>query len=337
MINKDPIIIEVTRGAMVESRHRIHGVVCDALGHVVHGWGDLDLSIYPRSAIKPMQALPLLETGAADAASASAAEVAFACASHNGENHHVHLTNNWLERLGLDHHKLECIGHISHEVETSYAQLKSGEKITNAYNNCSGKHTGFLSTAHHMGEPLEGYIAKEHPVQERLVGVLSELGGCDLLNIATGIDGCGIPVMAMPLSALALAAARMSCPDGLGGERAIACRRITSAMMAYPYNVAGQNRFDTNIMAAGKGLFATKTGAEGVHLGMFVKSGYGVAIKCEDGAKRATDVAMANIVNLLDGLDEVGQMAVAHHLRTPLNNAAGLPTGEIRMCADWRG
>ena len=337
MINKNPIIVEVIRGEMVESRHRIHGVVCDALGHVVHGWGNLDLSIYPRSAIKPMQAIPLIETGAADVTSASEAEIALACASHNGENHHVDLANNWLERLGLDHTKLECIGHISHEVDTSYAQVQSGERITNAHNNCSGKHSGFLSTASHMGEPLEGYIAKDHPVQERLMQVLSELGGCELLNTATGIDGCGIPVMAMPLSALALAAARMSVPDGLGVERAKACRRVTSAMMAYPYNVGGQNRFDTDIMAAGKGLFATKTGAEGVHVGMFVKSGYGVAIKCEDGARRATDVAMANIVNLLDGLDEVGQVTVAQHLRTRLINAAGLRTGEIRMCANWEG
>jgi len=337
MINKNPVMVEVTRGTMVESQHRIHAVVCDVLGNIVHSWGDLDLSIYPRSAIKPMQALPLLETGAADAVSASEAEIAFVCASQNGENHHVNLTNNWLERLGLDHHKLECIGHISHEAETSYTQVQSGEKITNAHNNCSGKHTGFLSTAHNMGEPLEGYITKDHPVQERLLQVLLELGGCNLLNTAKGIDGCGIPVMAMPLSALALAAARMSTPDGLGVDRAIACRRITSAMMAYPYNVAGQNRFDTNIMAAGKGLFVTKTGAEGVHVGMFVKSGYGVAIKCEDGAKRATDVAMANIVNLLDGLDEAGQIAVAHHLRTPLNNVAGILTGEIRMRMGWQG
>jgi L-asparaginase II len=320
---------------MVESWHRVHGVVCDALGHVVHSWGDTDLSIYPRSAIKPMQALPLLETGAAASVSASEAEIAFACASHNGEHHHVSLANNWLVRLGLDHQNLECTGHISYDINTSYIQVRSGELITNAHNNCSGKHSGFLSTAYHMGEPLEGYIAKDHPVQERLVRVLSELGGCNLSNTATGVDGCGIPVMAMPLSALALAAARMADPNGLEDKRASACRRITSAMIAYPYNVAGQNRFDTNIMNAGKGLFATKTGAEGVHVGMFVNSGYGIAIKCEDGTKRATDVAMANIINLLGGLDEIGQITVANHLRTPLNNAAGLPVGEIRMSADW--
>ena len=129
----------------------------------------------------------------------------------------------------------------------------------------------------------------------------------------------------------------MSVLDGLGEERAKACRRVTSAMMTYPYNGAGQNRFETDIMAAGNRMFATKNGAEGLHVGMFVKSGYGVAIKCEDGARRATDVAMASIVYLLDGLDEVGQVAVAQHLRTRLINAAGLYTGEIRMCANWEG
>ena len=337
MINKNPLIVEVTRGTMVESRHRIHCIICDARGKVIHGWGDLDMSIYPRSAIKPMQAMPLIETGAADAVSASEAEIAFACASHNGEHHHVNMSNTWLKRIGLSHQDLECIGHISIETATSYAQLRSNEVITNAHNNCSGKHSGFLTTAQHMGEPLTGYIAKDHPVQQRMEQILSELGGCDLSNTGTGIDGCGIPVMAMPLSALALAAARMAAPDGLEAGHAQACKRITSAMMAHPFNVAGQNRFDTDIMTAGKGKFATKTGAEGVHVGILVNRGYGVAIKCEDGTKRAADVAMGNIINMLGGLDEAGQGAVAHHLRTPISNAAGAHAGEIRMCAHWQG
>ena len=337
MINKNPLIVEATRGTMVESRHRVHALVCDARGSVIHGWGDLDMSIYPRSAIKPMQALPFIETGAADAVSASEAEIAFACASHNGEHHHLNLTNNWLARIGLDHHDLECIGHISSEEATSHAQLRANETITNAHNNCSGKHSGFLSTACHRGEPIEGYISKDHPVQQRMVKVLSEMGDCDLSNTAKGIDGCGIPVMGMPLSTLALASARMAVPDGLAPERALACKRITSAMIAHPYNVAGQNRFDTNMMTAGKGAFATKTGAEGVHVGIFIKSGFGIAVKCEDGSKRATDVAMANILDMLGGLDEAGRATVADHLVTPLSNAAGLAVGEIRMCNDWQG
>lgn len=337
MINKDPLIVEVTRGGMVESRHRVHALVMDGEGSVIWGWGDLDMSIYPRSAIKPMQALPFIETGAADAISATINEVAFACASHNGEPHHTGRANQWLTRLGLSPENLECIGHYSHEEASLHDQLKGHEVITNAHNNCSGKHCGFLSTIVHQGEPLENYIHMDHPVQQRLIKVLSELGGCDLTQSPTGIDGCGIPVVGMPLSALALASARMAAPVKLAPDRQVATRRITEAMTAHPYEVAGQNRFDTNLMTAGKGAFVTKTGAEGVHVGIFLKSGYGIAVKCEDGTKRATDVAMGNILNLLGGLDEAGQAAVAHHLVTPIKNAAGMAAGEIRMASGWQG
>ncbi len=337
MIDKNPLTVEVTRGGMVESRHRVHALVCDASGTVMHGWGDLDMSIYPRSAIKPFQALPFIESGAADAVSATKEEVAFACASHNGEQHHADMANVWLERMGLDHRHLECAGHYSHEEKTLHQQLRQDQDITNAHNNCSGKHCGFLSTARHLGESLEGYIAKDHPVQERLRRVLSELGDCDVSNSPTGIDGCGIPVFGMPLSAVALAAARMAAPEGLEAKRATAAKRITDAMMAFPYNVAGQNRFDTHMMVAGKGTFATKTGAEGVHVAICVESGLGVAVKCEDGTKRATDVATANILNFLGALDDTACHAVAHHLTTPLTNAAGTFAGEIRLSEGWQG
>ncbi len=337
MIDKNPLTVEVTRGDMVESRHRVHALVCDARGNVVHGWGNLDMSIYPRSAIKPMQALPFIETGAADAIAANPQEIAFACASHNGEPHHTAMANAWLTRIGMKPTDLQCVGHYSHEEKTLHQQLSGGETLSNAHNNCSGKHCGFLSTAHHLGETVNGYSARDHPVQERLIKVLSELGDCDLSTSATGIDGCGIPVVAMPLSALALASARMAAPEGLSTARAAASARITRAMVDHPYNVAGQNRFDTNLMTAGKGRYATKTGAEGVHVGLFLKEGYGVAVKCEDGTKRATDVAMANILELLGGLDDDGRLTVAHHLNTPIKNAAGVVAGEIRLADGWRG
>lgn len=337
MIDKNPLIVEVTRGSMVESRHRVHAIVCDARGGVLHSWGDPDLLIYPRSSIKPLQALPFIETGAADAVAASVGELAFACASHNGEEYHAQMANSWLARLGLSHADLECVGHFSHEELTLHDQLYDHLDITNAHNNCSGKHCGFLSTAHHRGEPLHGYIERDHPVQQRLIQVLGDMGGCDLSAQPTGIDGCGIPVVGMPLSAFALALARMAAPEGLAPGRADACRRITAAMIAHPYNVAGKNRFDTHLMTAGKGLFATKTGAEGVHAVIFLKDGYGIAVKCEDGSKRATDVATANILDLLGGLDAEAKSAVAAHLITPVNNAAGKLAGEIRLAQGWRG
>ena len=335
MLSSVPLV-EVWRGEFLESQHRGHAVVCGSAGEILQAWGNPAQVILPRSSCKILQALPLITSGAADAFGLNTRQLALACASHQGAQIHSDLVQAWVRDLGKTDDDFRCGPQWPRDIPASNMMVKTDQTPCRYHNNCSGKHSGFLATAYHMGETLEGYIAKDHPVQERLLRVLTELGGCDLLNTATGIDGCGIPVMAMPLSALALAAARMSAPDSLGLERAVACKRIISAMMAYPYNVAGQNRFDTNIMAVGKGMFATKTGAEGVHVGMFVKSGYGVAIKCEDGAKRATDVAMANIVNLLGCLDEVGQMCVAQHLRTTLNNAAGLSTGEIRMRVDWR-
>ena len=336
MIDKNPLTVEVTRGGMVESRHRIHALVCDASGTVVHSWGDTEMPIYPRSAIKPMQALPFIETGAADAVSATVQEIAFACASHNGEPHHANMANDWLARVGLGPSYLECAGHHSHEVTTLHQQLTTGEVMTNAHNNCSGKHCGFLSTAQHLGESLAGYIEKDHPVQERLVRVLSELGDCDLSKGATGIDGCGIPVFGMPLAALALASARMAAPDGLSKARSVASKRITDAMMAHPFNVAGQNRFDTHLMKAGRGRFATKTGAEGVQIGICVASGLGMAVKCEDGNKRATEVATANLLKHVGELNEAAVAEVADHLRVPIKNAAGRHAGEIRMADGWQ-
>ncbi len=337
MIDKNPLIVEVTRGNLVESRHRVHALVFDANGSLVHGWGDPDLSIYPRSSIKPLQALPFVESGAADAVSANADEIALACASHNGEAHHVTRVTKWLARIGMSHDYLECAAHVSIEEKSAHAQLWEHETLTEANNNCSGKHCGFLSTAHFLGEPLKGYIGREHPVQQRLVQVLSDMGDCDLSHAATGIDGCGIPVFAMPLSALALASARMAAPEGLSPVRATAARRIVEAMMAHPYSVAGQNRFDTELMRVGNGKFAVKTGAEGVHVGIYLPKGYGIALKCEDGSKRAADLAMGNILDLLGGLDEAARNAVAHHLIAPIYNAAGVHAGEVRMNSGWRG
>lgn len=331
MIDKNPLIIEVTRGDMVESRHRVHAAVLDASANAVHAWGDIDQLVYPRSAIKPMQALPFIETGAADAVAASQAELALSCASHNGEAEHVSAVNGWLGRMGLGEADLMCGGHLSIETQTAHAQLRDHEVISRAHNNCSGKHSGFLATAHHLGEPIGGYIDKSHPVQARLVQVLSELGDCDLSHAPDGVDGCGIPVLGMPLSALALAAARMAAPDGLGPARAQAAKRITSAMMACPYMVAGRNRFDTAAMAAGAGAFATKTGAEGVHVGIIGASGLGVALKCEDGAKRAADVAMGGLLKFLGVLDAEAQACLADYLVMPITNAAGKRVGEVRL------
>lgn len=337
MIDKNPLTVEVTRGDMVESRHIGIAVVVDASGRLLHGWGDTDRLIYPRSAIKPLQAIPFVESGAAEACNASPGEIAFACASHNGEYHHIDGVAAWLSRLGFGPGDLECAAHWPHEELTLHERIAEAPVLDQTSNNCSGKHAGFLATAKHLGEDTKGYIGPDHPVQQRLRALLSEMGGVDLNGAPGGIDGCGIPVLGMPLSAMALALARMANPSGLDPKRREASERILQAVMENPYNVAGQNRFDTNAMEAAPGRFVVKTGAEGVHAGIIPELGLGFAIKIDDGTKRACDVATANILKLLDQLDETAQQKIAHHLETPLVNAAGVLAGCIRMSEGWAG
>ena len=335
MIHNESLTVEVIRGDLVESRHWGAAVVVDARGHILHAWGNIDCHIYPRSAIKPLQALPLIETGAAEKFGVSDAEVALACASHSGELVHTSAVGKWLERIGLGADDLECGRHLPYDEKRAHEPIRAGQAYSNLNSNCSGKHTGFLTTAIHMGEPTKGYIGQEHPVQMHLVGVLSEMSGVDLSSTERGIDGCGIPVIGMPLSAMALGFARMADPSGLERQRATAAEQIVGAMMNHPYNVAGANRFDTIAMQAAPGRFAVKTGAEAVHGGIIPDLGLGIALKIDDGAKRASDVAMAAILLHLGVLNESARTVMGPFLEMPVHNIPGNRVGCVRMAEDW--
>lgn len=330
-----PFIIEVHRGGLLESRHRGIAAVVDARRNILHAWGDIERQIYPRSAIKPIQALPLIESGAAEAFGLGDSEIALACASHSGEPAHVAAVSVWLARMGLGAADLGCGGHWSTDQETAHDWVRSGEPLSAMNNNCSGKHTGFLATAKHLGEPTAGYIKPDHPVQVRLAAILAEMGDADLSQTARGADGCGIPVLGMPLSAMALAMARMADPSGLGAMRRTAARRIVTSMMAHPYNVAGRNRFDTVAMRAGEGRFATKAGAEAVHAAIIPELGLGVALKIDDGTKRASEVAMANILAFLGVLDPSQPSPMSSFFEAPIINTLNDTVGAVRMADGW--
>jgi len=329
MRNNNPLIVEVTRGDMVESRHRGHCVVADRTGASVHAWGDGDLMVYPRSAIKPLQALALIETGAAEACQLSATELALAAASHSATPDHVDAVSRWLERMGLSEFDLECAGHDPKCRDADKALIRARTAPGALYNNCSGKHAGFLATALHMGEPTKGYSGPGHPVQQRMLAILSAMGGVDLAATPRGVDGCGIPVIGMPLTAMARALARMADGKDLDATRAGACSRIIAAMTAHPNMVAGPGRFDTVTMRLGGGAFVVKAGAEGVYAGIVPGLGLGVALKIADGAKRAAEVAMAAVLEHLGVLDPMPE--------TPVLNAAQAKVGVIRMASDWPG
>jgi len=331
----NPILVEVTRGNGVESRHRGAIAVVDGAGRLMASWGDIDRPVFPRSAIKPLQSLALVESGAADHFHITTEELALACASHSGEPAQVAIVDAWLSRMGLGVDDLECGAHPPRHADRIADMVRAGTTPGRSHNNCSGKHSGFLCTALHRGEPTRGYTGAGHPVQQRLRTILSDLGEVDLSSMPHGIDGCGIPVIAMPLSAMARALARMASPATLPEARAAASRRIAQAMTAHPELVGGSGCFDTRMMTAGNGAFVTKTGAEGVYAGILPRLGYGIALKIDDGATRAAETTMAALLKHYGELGDGVIDRVADLMEPLILNAAGDPVGAVRSVIDW--
>ncbi len=330
----NPVLVHVTRGDGVESRHRGAAAIVTAGGDVIASWGDVSAPVLPRSAVKSLQALALVETGAADRYNVGEAELAVACASHSSEPEHLAVVGGWLERLGLGPDDLECGATGSIEETVNRDLIRSGAEQTRLHNNCSGKHAGFLTTALHMGEPTRGHIGADHPVQRRLIDILQDMGDVDLSAAPRGRDGCGIPVIAMPLAAMARGFAAMAAPADLAPDRAEAARRITAALAAEPLMVAGRRRFDTIVIEATReaadGPALVKTGAEGVYGAILPGLGLGVALKIDDGAKRAAEVAMAAILIRLGVIDGSLEKTLAGVIEPVVVNAAGDPVGTIR-------
>ena len=335
MVPAPPILIEVTRGDMVESRHIGSAVAVDANGGVVAAWGDPEQVVYARSAIKPLQALPLVESGAADRYGVSPAELCNACGSHGGEPAHVQLVQAWLARIGLSPDELECGSHLPSYTPAAHALLRAGEAPGNAHNNCSGKHTGMLTHTVHLGEPPRGDILAHHPAQLRVRAALEGMTGLNLSMAPRGIDGCGLPQYGMPLRALAHGMARMADPAHLPAERKAAVERIRSAIAAEPFYIAGTGRFCTELIQAAGGRTLIKTGAEGVYIAILPEQGLGVAVKIHDGTPRALPVALGAILRRLGALDDAAWAALSHHVTPVLRNHAGTEVGAVRVGAGW--
>src|SRR6476619_3115357 len=245
---RNPVLVEVVRGALIESRHRGAVAVVDADAASVLALGEVTAPVYPRSAVKPLQALPLIESGAAERYGFGDAEIALACASHGGEPPHIEVASRMLARAGLDATALECGAHWPSHQPSSQALARSGGTPSGLHNNCSGKHAGFLCVACAAGVDHRGYVEAEHVVQREVRGTLESLTGVGLTADACGIDGCSIPTWAVPLTALAHAFAIFGTGHGLSPERAKAAGRIRAACAAEPYFVAGTGRFCSEIM-----------------------------------------------------------------------------------------
>src|SRR3954447_934368 len=326
----NPVLVEVVRGALVESHHGGAVAVVDADGATVLALGDVARPVYPRSAVKALQALPFVESGAADKYGFGDQEIALACASHGGEPGHVKVASRMLARAGLDSGALECGAHWPSHQPSTQVLARSGAAPSALHNNCSGKHSGFLCVACAAGVEHRGYVKAEHFVQREVRGALESLTGVGSSVDACGIDGCSIPTWAVPLDRLAHAFARFGTGQGLSPERAKAAARIRAACAAQPYFVAGTGRFCTEVMKLFGTRVLVKTGAEGVFCGALQEQGLGIALKCDDGATRASEVAMAVMIARFLPMSEDERGAVDRFLRPTLRNWNGIEVGGLR-------
>ncbi len=326
----NPVLVEVLRGAIVESSHRGSVAVIDADGGIVMAIGDVDQPVFPRSAVKAIQALPLLESGAADAYGFGNRELALACASHSGEAGHASLAADMLDTAGLDRDALECGTHWPLGEAATIDLARSGAEPSQLHNNCSGKHAGFLCTCRHMGIDHRSYVDYGHRMQAMLRGTMEEVTGAihGEANVAT--DGCSIPTYAVPLRSLALGFARMATGVGMGVERIKAAKRIFAACMAEPFYVSGSGRMDMLLMEAGQGRIFVKTGAEGVYCAALPEQGLGIAIKCDDGATRASETIVAQVLARLLASDTALAAKMSELARPVIRSRRQAAVGQVR-------
>lgn len=326
----NPVLVEVTRGALVESRHRGALAVIDADGTVVLALGDVAQPVFPRSAIKALQALVLMESGGAERYGFGDEELALASASHGGEPGHVAVVERMLRAARLDASALACGAHWPLHQPSAQALARMGGMASALHNNCSGKHAGFLCAACAMGAETGGYVEALHPVQREVKAALESLSGAAIPDERRAIDGCSVPTWALPLADLARAFARFATGHGLAEKRAAAARRLRAACAAKPWLVAGTGRFCTDLMGHFGPRVFVKAGAEGVYCGALPELGLGIAIKCEDGHGRAAEVAMAAVIARLMRLDDIDREVLARFVRPVLRNWKGTVVGGMR-------
>lgn len=310
-----PLIVEVHRGGLVESRHEVDVAVVGPDGHS-SGWGVPNRGVLARSAMKPIQALALVESGAADAYALSDRQLALACASHSGEPAHIEVVDAWLAQLGLDVGSLECGGHFPNHDASAHVLIASGTGFDARHNTCSGNHCGFLTVAAHLGLEPSGYITPNHPVQrDHITPSIEDLCGVSLADATPSIDGCGIPVWEVPLDRFANGWAALS-------ERP-AGARLLAAMAAEPVMVGGTGNACTRVITATEGRVVVKFGAEGMYAAVIPETGMGIALKARDGARRAAEAAMLWLLADLGALEGIEP--------DPIRNFAGIEVGTVQV------
>jgi L-asparaginase II len=327
-------LAELWRGGRLESAHLGHAVIMDGAGQIVQAWGDAGLTIYPRSACKMIQALPLVESGAADRAGLTSSQLALSCASHQGAALHRQAVADWLAGLGLGEGHLRCGAHEPYDVAERNRLIKTDESPCQYHNNCSGKHAGFVTLNRHLGGGSE-YIEPDHPVQKAVREAFEDVTGEE--SPGFGIDGCSAPNFATSLAGLARSMAFFAAArEDAGSAREKAAFRLTRAMAEHPMMVAGEGRACTELMQATGGKVSIKTGAEGVFTAILPEQGLGIALKVVDGASRASEAAIAALLVKLGVLDKT-HPAAQKRLNAVQRNCRGIEAAFVQPAASFPG
>lgn len=319
-------LVEIWRGPFLEGIHRGHAVVCDAQGDIRASWGNPDLVFLPRSASKMLQALPLVESGAADAMGLTSEHLALACASHQGAHIQTDRVSGWLDALGLEDDAFRCGPQEPSDKDARDELIREGKSPCQMHNNCSGKHTGFLTLSRHLGAGPE-YIDPDHPVQKAVREAYEDMTGLPSPGFA--IDGCSAPNFATTLIGMARAMAKMAAGETGSQTRNLAAARLVAAMARHPELVAGEGRACTELMRAMGGAASIKTGAEAVFVAILPGQGLGMAVKIEDGSSRASEAVIASLLSQFGVLD-AGHPAAVKRMHGPIRNWRGTETGFLK-------
>jgi L-asparaginase II len=339
------IVVEQTRGPLVENIFRGDVAVVDATGRLLFRVGDAGKKTFWRSSAKPIQAMPVVLTGAADAFGFDARHLAIFSASHNGEPEHVAAVLDAMQKAGLSPKLLQCGAHAPFDRESAEALAQAGREPEAIHNNCSGKHTGMLAIAKHLGLPLDSYLDPASELQQLILANVADVVGLAPTEVAIGVDGCGVPVFGLPVHNMAYAFARLADPGWMPDGKEEAGLAFRSAMIEHPHLIAGTKRICTELMGQPGGRFVAKSGAEGVYcVGILPEAvaaspvlhaagavgGVGIAVKIEDGHTQVRHQVVVETMRQLGVLTEADAAALGRYGRVAVKNHAGRLVGEIR-------
>lgn len=330
----NPILVEVLRNQSIESVHRGAVVALNARGETLLSVGDTDALVFPRSSLKPLQVLPLVESGAIDQYAITDQELALACASHSGQPVHMQVLSNWMQRVGLTPAQLECGPSLPLHKESAHAHLRSGGEASRELHNCSGKHTGMLTMSAFLEESLAGYSDYDHVSQRQWMEVLSELSGVNIFDMPWDRDGCGLPAVAMPLISFARAFVLFCTQNRDNSKRAKAAARVAAAMRAHPQLVAGSDRCCTGVMQEVDNLLV-KTGAEGVFISVAARAGVVIALKTDDGATRGAEAILGATLRHLGLISAKQYELLSAWFCPPIHNSQQVVIGSIKPAGYW--